>query len=482
MAFLATEEEENQQGSQQQVTPTSNETVLATPSATATPATAPATGPAGTRSGSFTNLSAYVNANQGNDAAMGQAVTGQVQGKATQAQGALEGWQKGALAQVKQGTVQANPGLVSAIQNNPTSVKKEDFQAATKGYDGPGSAVDVSGWGDAARGVQNVQDYSKLASSSRAADRGVILSDTYGQGGRQYTQGQSRLDNFILGAGQGGQAALKNIASTFGNFGAKADTAKGMVDTAIGEGKATSAATKDAVAGAAKLGRDTLATEIDKAASGVSINSRAADTAYESILADLHSPDAFKRSAAWKSVGIDPDVGDYYVGNLGFDPSSLIVKGTPRGLGDVVSGDDQAKFAALSGLLGLTSPYTFTSTGGTGQAYTVDPTKVAEMNAVVGRARQDQSFAQAEADRAAKAKAQAEAVAKAQAERVAMDKAILEAADKAAKEAAEKKVKEARLAEEERKKGHGGGQGSNVKYSRTDTRGDYNRPGNTRDA
>jgi hypothetical protein len=380
MAFLAPEEDEKTQGSAQATTPVSNETILSAPSAmsSTTPggsATPTATAEKGTKSGAFTNLASYVNANQGNDAAMGQAVTGQVQGKANEATGQLEDWQKAAKAQINAGTANANPTLVSGLQTNAAGVNRNDFIAAIKGYQGPTDATGVSGYGDVKNATQKVQDYADQAGSDDIAARGSVLKDVYGQGGKQYTSGENRLDSYILGAGQGGQTALKNIAANFGKFGGNFDTAAGKVSTDIKDAKTTSGDTRKAVIDAATGTYGQIGDQITTAKDKIKQQQTTIDNDYNGLVAALKSPDLTDRINAYVKLGLNPYEGEAWTndpeGLMRGDLTSFVQKGNVQGLGDLISAPTQANYSALASLLGK-SPTEDFSNGGTGSSYTVD--------------------------------------------------------------------------------------------------------------
>jgi len=118
------------------------------------PQTPAAAGQAPTKSGSFTNLSAYLNANKGNDAAMVNGLRSQIEGDMVN-----------------------KPNLRSTIDPN-------------------------TGKGSSALDALESKDFGQMQNLSK---------QTYGKG-PGYTHGENVLDSYILQQGQGARQATQDIS------------------------------------------------------------------------------------------------------------------------------------------------------------------------------------------------------------------------------------------------------------------------------
>lgn len=230
MAYLNDTDEQKKQGTPGQPG------MLSTPSAQTAGGGALAAGKP-TQSGSFVNLQKYVDANSGNDTTMGNALQQTVQNKANDADKAVNNWQTGAAKTVADNTYQNNNMDLADMATGNTG----GYSGTEKDY------TDFKGYEDAKNAAQGVQDYTKTVTSNGTAGLQTGLRDTFGANGQHYNNGQSLLDATILGRGAGGQTALKNISSTFGNYSGKFDNAATAVNKAV-----TDARNKDHSADAEK--------------------------------------------------------------------------------------------------------------------------------------------------------------------------------------------------------------------------------------
>lgn len=200
--------------------------------------------PKPTKSGSFTNLMSYVNANKGNDAAMGATVRGTIDQQAGQARQAKDSFAQSAQQATQAGTAATNTGLVQQLKSDPTKVNKQQFQQAyNASYAGPQDATQVQGYGQAQ------QQYGKLQNLVGAAGEGYqgaqqLLGTSYERPG--YTRGEKSLDSFVLAAGDQGKQALRGIEDTYSGAGSELEAATTQANQAVRQGRETTDSTRQA--------------------------------------------------------------------------------------------------------------------------------------------------------------------------------------------------------------------------------------------
>lgn len=393
MAYLLDDEQQKQQQGQQ---PQGAEQVvggggagLITPGDSSTGLTQQAQGPApkaGGNIGGFTNLQSYVTANQGNDKAIGDKVSGVVGGDATASDAAVSNYQGAGSAAVDKGTVKLDTGLQSAVGSDPNSVlgdpsKLSDWKKQLAGqYAGPKSASEVQGFGDAQKANQVVKEDLSAAGGGNIG-RQSLLDKAYGRA--NYTSGEKGLDSFLLGAGEDGQKSLADIQNNYGKSAGAFDDATSGLNRSVSDAGATSAATGaaqrgflDSTGGASEAG-------IKQAQSKLSDDNTAGDAQFGQIQSYLGSRDQATRLKGYQMAGLDPDAMEFYRGSNG-DMSSVLQHGTAKGLGDVLDPSQVAKFNGLKSLGYAGGNYDFGKTGGNGQAYTTNADRVSGINKMSG--------------------------------------------------------------------------------------------------
>lgn len=394
--------------------------------ATATKGNAP------TRSGSFTNLMSYVNANKGNDGAMAGAVRNNVQGAATAADAAGTTFLGNAKSAIGAGTVQqdtrtqqqvrglsqpnspapaaapapaapppvtpAKPGVPKAggpnvqITNGPQKVSQDAFSSQYNAeYTGPKDAMAVDGFGDTQAAHNKVANYGLMAAGD-SSDRGTLLSDVYGKDGKQYTGGERKLDSFILGAGDQGQQAMRDIARDYGGYG---DKFRGLMDTIgyaagadgksaptglVGEGITTSDATRAAMRGIVDETQGGFSDYFDPLQKQAKV-----DTAAAVKLAEAAKKGDVKALA---ELGLSPDAIALIKANPAAVNALLPQQPAGWGLGDLADDHMEGNYGSLLSLLSgagadATPAYTFDTKGGRGAA--VEAGLLSDLNAQSGQ-------------------------------------------------------------------------------------------------
>ncbi len=348
------------------------------------------------RSGSFTNLMSYVNANKGNDASMAGSIRSNVQSSANKADTAGATFQNTAKEAVGRGTVQQDAATQQGVRQmgntaQPAaapSVNQQTFnQQYNATYAGPTSAMDVQGFADTQAEHNKVANYGQLAAGDMS-DRGALLSDVYGKGGKQYGGGERKLDSFILGAGDQGQAALRDVADSYSGYGQKF---RGIMDTIgyrngadgaggptglIGEGVATSDATRDAMRAAVGDAERGLQGYFDPLAAEAAAKSNSDSERYKAITSG--------NVEALAAEGYSPEAIAFIKANPGI-AARLAQAGSGYALGNLSDDAVEGNYGSLRGLISAAGgtagipEYDFTNTAGTSTA--ADPRLLAAINA-----------------------------------------------------------------------------------------------------
>ena len=210
-----------------------------------------------TASGSYTNLQNYLGANQGNDAAMGQAAYGVVNQAGQAAEKSLGDYQTNATNAITAGTQNVNQdtlggfGKGMGVDQNvlkdinagkySTGAPTVNYQikAIDTSYNGPTDYNAVQGQQQAVGDVQKTGELAGLAGSN--AGVGQLLRTAYDR--PSYSTGENQLDTFLTQGGAGGQQALGKIGSDWGHEGDKLTNAYSGIQSQIGKAQETSKAT-----------------------------------------------------------------------------------------------------------------------------------------------------------------------------------------------------------------------------------------------
>lgn len=173
--------------------------------------TAKAAPGAPTSSGSFTNLSNYLQANQGAGAQAGKAaanVVDQAGDKASQAQDSYSSAGTGDVLNAG-AAVNVDPSVVGKLKSGEIAAK--DAQVSWKG---PNSVSDFTGdtAGKQTAALGATQDVQGKAKAAAGGQSGVasLLRDAYQQ--PSYTAGENNLDSFLAGGTPSGQKELGRAA------------------------------------------------------------------------------------------------------------------------------------------------------------------------------------------------------------------------------------------------------------------------------
>lgn len=362
MAFVQEfddEEQGGQQGQQGQGGPTTSQgSGTITGGNSKGDAQAPASGAGKTTRTGWSNLQSYLSANKGNDAALGQRISGKI---GEQAQGVEQA--KSAITPAAQQDAQKNTvtdqGVIKALQTDPTKVDKKTFQAQSSAtYQGP---EDVSAYDDYAKGQQSAKTLQeKLALTGSESGQKSLIRDVAGP---NYTQGLGNLDQFILSAGEQGKKAITDTQQQYGNVAggwqSLVDSLNDRLKTAKQTTEDTAAQTRQAYEDAYGKTKGSIQSVADTVA-GINTTRKQEATNLQSQFA---STDPKVQADLAKRLGIS--TGDlYYMRDiLKFTPQEIINYSGDLSLGDVVNQQDKARYEALLGLADRASEFSFAGSG-----------------------------------------------------------------------------------------------------------------------
>lgn len=184
--------------------------------------TSKAATPAATNSGNFTNLTSYLNANQGAGANMAKGVENVVDQAGQKSDQGIKDYGTAGLADAAAGTASANATGNYTGKTDATNFQQyNDLNAAKSPYDTLGS-------------------YLQNANGTQAGT-GTLLRSTYDQ--PSYTAGENNLDAFLVNQG-GGQSAMNQMKSDWGGEGGKLNDTMNQVSAAEAAGQKAAGAWK----------------------------------------------------------------------------------------------------------------------------------------------------------------------------------------------------------------------------------------------
>ncbi len=229
-----------------------------------------------TSSGSYTNLTSYLGANQGSGGVTGQAAGNTVQQSGDVSNAANKALTTNAGKEVVRARV--DPSKLAAIQASGATVDKNQLNQINAGigtgknatysgpsmkgsvkdhviaapptvkYGGPSDVTGVTGAGDA-EGAMNTLGGDLGNITGGQGGRAALLQKSYQQ--PSYTKGENNLDSFLMGGTPGGQAAIAGAKTHWDGQGKSyqgvLDKINGNISTAQKSAVDTNKAYSDAV-------------------------------------------------------------------------------------------------------------------------------------------------------------------------------------------------------------------------------------------
>ena len=212
------------------------------------------------RSGSWTNLNAYLDANKEQATSMGSTIADKISNQGTTTRGNINSATEDFNLRVNDGTIQgldeANQDVNSIVgkartSNSTSQINDDDVNRfktiATAAYSGPNSLSESDRYQDAQKSFDKAQQYKQDAYSD--AGRYNLLQETYNR--PTYSQGQKSLDNLFIQGNQQAKTNIKNSADSLADL-------QGMWSTANQDAATLSSQRASDINAARKYAQDTL--------------------------------------------------------------------------------------------------------------------------------------------------------------------------------------------------------------------------------
>ncbi len=297
----------------------------------------------------WTNLQDYVGANQTQSGQMGQQVQNLADAQINNA-GGLANTVKSSYQAPVYDTNAANAAIKAISGSDDQAIIKNApnvSNIATSTYQGPNDATSLTGYQAANNAINNVQNtYNNL--NTDPGVQATALQSAYGS--PKYNLGESTLDAYILGAGQG-QNNLNNIQQNANQATSTWQSTLGDIAKSIGDAKDYYSTVPTAAQGALQTAGQTVGGQLTAAQAAMNAQNTASATQYQNISTMLGSTNAAVRSQGYKAAGIDPSVGEY-LSSLGWSPAQLLQSGQVGQVGNFMSQDQQDAYKLLSSIQG----------------------------------------------------------------------------------------------------------------------------------
>lgn len=157
-------------------------------------------------SGQYANIQSYLEANKDQGAQMGEKVAGDVESKATDAQGRVSAFQS-----VAPKVNAYDPNEAYSRLNNLDDETKTQYNTAKAGYKGPDSVEQIGGYTDAAKASQEA--YQKVKNAGNELGQQELLKQSYAR--PQYSAGENRLDQVLLQNAPGSKQKLEGLSQKY---------------------------------------------------------------------------------------------------------------------------------------------------------------------------------------------------------------------------------------------------------------------------
>jgi hypothetical protein len=179
------------------------------------------------KSGQWTNLQTYMNANKDSASAMGEKVAGTADAAAQEASGKVQEFSSKIPTAVQGYSAE---DLSKNFYSNPAAADKSAYQniKTTGGYTGPKSSEEI-GYGNAESAVKNATD--KISNIQSESGRQAELGNIYGR--PNYSQGARNLDNLLLQNDPNARTSTQGVAQRWSGLNNMLSGAKNTADTVI---------------------------------------------------------------------------------------------------------------------------------------------------------------------------------------------------------------------------------------------------------
>lgn len=291
-------------------------------------------------SGQYANLQQYIQANQPQASQMGQKVAGDVQSKAQEAENKLSQFE-----QAKPQAVQ-NFDPNQYIQDAPrlSQEQKTQFQQQrqTGGYSGPQQLEQVSGYKETQQAAQKATDAAKMAGTESGQQE--LLKQSYAR--PNYTQGQVKLDQVLLGGNEQAKQGLSDLSQRYSGLYDQFNTKAQDVGASINQANQQALANKQAIEAAIPKAWSDVLNPIEQRALQLNEqNPQIQQQIYGDLSDDLLMQDTLNRLGLSEGQNLyDLDLMNYLTPNQ-----------TQFNVNDVATADERARYQALRDLFQDTS-------------------------------------------------------------------------------------------------------------------------------
>jgi hypothetical protein len=300
-----------------------------------------------TSSGQYTNFQAYVDANQDQAGELGNKVAGYVNKEADDLANYAANADRDFKGQVDQNRVSYDQGLADRASNNPTSVVGDKdalwnfSRMRDASYGGPSSLADTDLYQPLQKEKQEADDAAKLSATEEG--RQSILGNQFGRS--DYGQGMRLLDNLLLQNGSGNRERFDAAREKTNQADKSYDDILASLPQYAQQAKDETAATKQKTYDAF-LGPNGALPTLQN-----TVQTRATDLKNQKGAEYNDLVDELKRrtltSDASQKYGLAAGEHTY-----GVDPLSYLQTNADPTAASAASKDEQAKYAALSELMG----------------------------------------------------------------------------------------------------------------------------------
>jgi len=334
----------------------------------------------GTKSGSFTNLQSYLDANESSK--FGKQLAGQVESEADQA----SGYQNTAENQFKQradsSAVGVNQNVLSRLSSDPVSLAKDaaaksDFvKMRDAKYGGPVNFSDANDlYSETNQKTERAKNSADLVTNE--SGRKTLLDSYYGSGAGKfdYTSGQKKLDNYLVQVDPNSREYFKDAKQKADAVGSRFSNLTNTLNQ-YGNTKAQETArARQTARGAIGLADDNS----ESGSGALGMTKQQIQAAYEAAQKNYNDVST-RAKTQLANKDIDADLASRFGLQEGMDiwglnPSEYYSQGNAPTLAAATSKDQAAKIAALYDLAGKDNTFLDVN-----QAGTYDPNTAAQFN------------------------------------------------------------------------------------------------------
>lgn len=332
LPYLDEEEQKKQQGQNTQPNISGTSNVLNQGAQSVAP-TAPK--PVG-RSGSWTNINSYLDANKDNAQSMGNQIAETVSKQATDAETKINN-----LAAEKQqvvAEVDTNKYFSNPLDNDENKIKEYQNLKSSGGYKGPSDISGTKYYNEALNATN--QASAKVKNAASEEGRMNLLADQYNR--PTYSKGSKILDNALLQGNAQAKETLNQVNQKFSGLNSMFDSAQFQVSDSIAKANTQALDNKNKIIQDEALAWNNLLDPIKQRAADYNTNKNTLIDKYESDLND----DSLSEDTM-NLLGLDSGTKLYDMNLKNYLQKDL----TKAGVNNAANADERAKYAALQKLV-----------------------------------------------------------------------------------------------------------------------------------